>query len=288
MALCLTLRLLYMRLTSVLPLLLAAASLSLGGCTKENDKAAAASPARLEVRLVDAPGSFKAVTLDVQKVQTGDDTAGWTDFATTHAGLYDVMQLVNGRSAVLASADLPAGPVPQVRLVLGPHSTVTLGNGEVKPLVLPNGQAAGLKVRVDARLVPGAPCSLTLDFDVAKSIAARSDGAYGLAPVLRALATAVGGGIKGAVVPAQQLMVRATGGGAVADTVHTFSDTEGNFLLANLPAGSYRVDFVSASQAVFRAGVVVGSQVTDLGAVAVAPDPVAPAPRDSTRSGSGG
>lgn len=274
-----------MRLTSFLPLLLATASLSLGGCAKENDKAASADPAQLEVRLVDAPGNFKAVTLDVQKVQTGDDNAGWTDFTTTHAGLYDVMQLVNGRSAVLASADLPAGPMPQVRLLLGPHSFVTLGNGEVKPLVLPTDQAAGLQVRADARLVSGAPYRLTLDFDVAKSITTRSDGAYGLRPALRALATAVGGGIKGAVVPAQQLMVRATGGGAVADTVHTFADTDGKFLLTNLPAGSYRVDFVSASQAVSRTGVVVGSQVIDLGAIAVAPDPVAPAPRDSTNSG---
>jgi hypothetical protein len=233
---------------------------------------------KFEVRLTDAPGDYRAVNLDVQQVQvhvSDDDNAnGWQSLGLIRPGIYNVMDYTNGNSALLTSADFPAGKISQIRLILGNNNTLTLRDGTVVPLNTPSAQQSGLKLKIDAVLVRDVTYQLVLDFDVAKSIVARGNGAYNLKPVIRTVTTAVAGGIRGTATPAaaRPLVLAIRTSVAPNDTLSTTADATGGFLLRGVPAGTYRVELLTASpyRNATRTGVVVANdQITDLGAVSV-------------------
>ncbi|WP_262386129.1 DUF4382 domain-containing protein [Hymenobacter sp. BT491] len=246
--------------------------LALVGCSKDNESSGSMS--KMEVRLIDGPGDYKAVNLDVQSVQVhvkdGDDEKGWENFALINPRSYNVMEYVNGNSALLASADFPAGRISQIRLVLGPNNTVTLKNGQVKPLTTPSGQTSGLKLKIDADITRDVTYQLVLDFDVAKSIVARGNGEYNLKPVIRTITTAIAGGIKGKVSPVSQPQILVIRNAAPIDTFSTSPNAEGGFLVRGLAAGSYRVEFWN-NNALYsnstKQATVTNDQIADLGTV---------------------
>jgi hypothetical protein len=240
--------------------------------------------AKMEVRLTDAPGDYKAVTLDVQKVEInvkGDDVdpQGWQTLTLLKPGAYDVMSYINGNSALLTSADFPAGRISQIRLILGSNNFVTLKNGENYELKTPSGQTAGVKLKVNADLTQNVTYQLVLDFDVAKSIVERGNWKPGtdkkerflLKPVIRTVATAVAGGIKGMVMPAAALPTILAIRTSVTpnDTVSTASDALGGFLMRGLPAGDYRVEFKTVSPYKNAATpiTVANDKITDMGMI---------------------
>ncbi|GGF03059.1 hypothetical protein GCM10011383_12490 [Hymenobacter cavernae] len=262
---------------------LTAAIATLAGCGKDNDSAS--NMAKMEVRLTDAPGDYKAVTLDVQQVEInvkGDavDPQGWQTLTLLKPGAYDVMSYTNGNSALLTSADFPAGRISQIRLILGPNNSVTTKDGQIYDLKTPSGQTAGVKLKVDADLTKNVTYALVLDFDVAKSIVERGNWKPGndkkerflLKPVIRTVANAVAGGIKGTVTPAEArptiLAIRTSV--APNDTVSTTSDAAGGFLMSGLPAGAYRVEFKTIApykNAVATPITVANDQISDMGKV---------------------
>lgn len=262
-----------MRITRFLPFV-AAALLGLAGCSKSDDSSAGMS--KLEVRLTDAPGDYKAVNLDVQQVQVhvsdDDKEDGWQSLGLIRPGIYNVMDYTNGNSALLTSADFPAGKISQIRLILGNNNTLTLRDGRVVPLKTPSGQQSGVKLKIDAVLVRDVTYQLVLDFDVAKSIVARGNGAYNLKPVIRTVTTAVAGGIRGVATPAaaQPLVLAIRTSVVPNDTLSTTADAAGGFLIRAVPAGIYRVEFQTALpyHSTSRSGVSVSNdQITDLGSV---------------------
>jgi hypothetical protein len=204
------------------------------------------------VRLTDAPGDYKAVNLNVQRVQIhvadNNDEAGWQDLPLLRAGMYNIMDFTNGNSALLTSADFPAGKISQIRLVLGPGNTLVLRDGTVKPLNTPSAQQSGLKLKIDAELQRDVTYQLLLDFDVAKSIVARGNGDFNLKPVIRTITTAVAGGIRGTVSPveARPLVLAIRTSATPNDTMSTTADAAGAYLIRSLPAGTYRVDFLTS------------------------------------------
>jgi len=267
----------------LLPCLTLAAMVGLASCGKDNDSAS--NMAKMEVRLTDAPGDYKAVTLDVQQVEInvkGDavDPQGWQTLTLLKPGAYDVMSYTNGNSALLTSADFPAGRISQIRLILGPNNYVTTKDGQVYDLKTPSGQTAGVKLKVDADLTKNVTYALVLDFDVAKSIVERGNWKPGndkkerflLKPVIRTVANAVAGGIKGVVAPAEAkptiLAVRTST--TPNDTVSTTSDATGGFLMRGLPAGTYRVEFKTVApykSATVTPITVTNDQISNLGTV---------------------
>ncbi|GAC1367234.1 MAG: DUF4382 domain-containing protein [Hymenobacter sp.] len=264
-----------MNLTRLFPLACAAA-LALAGCSKKSSDDASTGMSKFEVRLTDAPGDYKAVNLDVQQVQVhvGDDDAeeGWQSLTLVRPGFYNIMEYSNGKSALLTSADFPAGKISQIRLILGPNNTLTLRDGCVVPLKTPSGQESGLKVKIDALLVRNVTYQLLLDFDVAKSIVARGNGEYNLKPVIRTLTTAVAGGIRGVVTPAGATPLVVATRTSSNESWSTSADASGGFLLRGLPAGTYQVEFHTGLpyHNVTRSAVVVANdQITDLGSVNV-------------------
>ena len=263
-----------------------AALLGLAGCSKTSENA---DTAKLEVRLMDAPGDFQSVVLDVRQVEVHlkdeGDPDGWKTLGFSPQAI-NVLDYVNGRSALLVSDDFAPGDLKEIRLILGPNSYVIGRDGQQYDLKTPSGQTSGVKLKLDkATLKTRETFQLLLDFDVAKSIVERGNWKPGndkkerylLKPVIRVIAQDLRGGISGTVSPAaarpQILAIRSTILGP--DTVSTSADVSGAYQIGGLPAGTYRVEYFPSTTAptgqpayrnVVRTGVsVVNDQVTALG-----------------------
>ncbi|WP_072008526.1 DUF4382 domain-containing protein [Hymenobacter sp. IS2118] len=276
-----------MNLTRLFPLT-CVALLALAGCSKDSDSGSADS-AKLEVRLTDAPGDFRSVVLDVRQVEVHlkeeTDPNGWKMLAFTPQAI-NVLEYVNGKSALLVNEDFAPGDLKEIRLILGPDSYVVGRDGQRYDLKTPSGQSSGVKLKLNkATLRKRETFQLLLDFDVAKSIVERGNWKPGndkkerylLKPVIRVVAQDLRAGIRGTVNPAaalpQILAIRSSILGP--DTVSTSADASGAYQLNGLAAGTYRVEFFPSTTApangpayvnIVRTGVVVTNEkVTDLG-----------------------
>ena len=274
-----------MTVNRLLPLA-CAALLGLAGCSKDSENA---NSSKLEVRLTDAPGDFRSVVLDVRQVEVHlkeeNDPDGWKMLGF-NAQAIDVLNYVNGKSALLVSEDFAPGDLKEIRLILGPDSYVIGRDGLRYDLKTPSGQSSGVKLKLDkATLKQRETFQLLLDFDVAKSVKERGGWKSGddkkerylLKPVIRVVAQDLRGGLRGTVTPVaalpQVLAIRSSIVGP--DTVSTSADASGAYRLDGLPAGTYRVEYFPSTAAptgqpayrtVVRTGLVVtNDQVTDLG-----------------------
>ena len=200
--------------------------------------------AKLQVYLTDDPGDYEAVYIDVKDVQinvTGDTSNGWQSLQNVHAASYDLLKLVNDDDTLLAEANIPSGKLHQMRLVLGTENYVKIqGTSQLIKLETPSAQQSGLKLNIQQDVQDGILYTITLDFDVAKSIVKTGNSKYILKPTIRTILNAAGGSIKGVVMPKSfQSAVYAVQG---VDTVaSTFTDSDGGYLLRGLTAGTYGV-----------------------------------------------
>ena len=276
-----------MKINRFLPLALLGA-LSLASCSKDNESDAT----KLQVRLMDAPGDFQQVVLDVQKIEIHlkeeNNPDGW-QLLPFQAQAINVLDYVNGRSALLVSTDFAPGDLKEIRLLLGPDSYVVGRDGQRYDLKTPSGQTSGVKLKLDkATLRERETFQLLLDFDVARSIVERGNWRPGndkrerylLKPVIRVLAQELRASLRGTATPAaarpQVLAIRQSI--TPADTFSTAADaTSGAFQFSGLPAGTYRVELFPTTtaptgQAAYRnttlTGVtVVNDQVKELGSI---------------------
>ena len=137
-----------MKITQLLPLA-AVALLGLASCSKSND---ATNTSKLEVRLIDAPGDFQSVVLDVRQIEVHlkdeGNPDGWKmlNFSPQAINLLDY---VNGRSALLVSDDFAPGDLKEIRLILGPDSYVIGRDGLRYDLKTPSGQTSGVKLKLE-------------------------------------------------------------------------------------------------------------------------------------------
>ena len=221
--------------------------------------------ARMQVYLTDDPGAYDAVYIDVQDVRynvTGDTANGWQSLPGVQAGQYDLLRLVNDDDTLLVDAEIPAGRVEQIRLVLGPNNYVVIG-GQQYPLETPSAQQSGLKLNIHQDVIEGVMYQLLLDFDVARSIVQTGNGRYQLRPLIRTTLLAAGGSIKGFVTPYNfQTLVKVFRG--PNDTVATtYSSTvNGGYLVRGLPAGTFSLDF-QPTDATYQDSVKTGINVTN-------------------------
>lgn len=205
--------------------------------------------ARVVVRMTDAPGDYDAVFVDVVDVMihteatAGDE--GWVSLGNVQTGVYDLLELTGGVTQLLADAEVPAGRLGQIRLVLGNNNTVVV-NGESQSLSTPSAQQSGLKLQVNEELEAGQQYEFLLDFDVDQSIvSAGSSGGYSLKPVIRVSTQEQTGAITGAVHPTNvQSVVRATN---ASHTISAYTDANGTFVLNGVPDGTYQVTVTPAA-----------------------------------------
>lgn len=210
--------------------------------------------ARLQVYLTDDPGDYEAVYIDVKDVQinvTGNGDEGWQSLAGVKAASYDLLKLVNDDDTLLADGAIPSGRLHQLRLILGTENYVKIqGTAELIKLETPSAQQSGLKLNIQQDVQDGILYTITLDFDVSKSIIKTGSNKYMLKPTIRTILNAVGGSLKGIVMPKTfQSAVYAVQG---VDTVaSTYTDTDGGYLIRGLQAGTYDV-FYKPSDVLYK------------------------------------
>jgi hypothetical protein len=212
---------------------------SLGSCSDKDS----AEKAKLEIRLTDDPAAYDAVYIDIKDVQinvTGEDDKGWQSLAGVQKGVYNLLDLVNDKDTLLCNAEIPSGKLHQIRLVLGNNNSIVL-NGVSIPLETPSAQQSGLKLNVQQEVAGGILYTMLLDFDAGRSVVTTGGGKYILKPVIRTVLNAVGGSIKGAVTPNTVLTaVYAING---TDTMTTFTDGTGAYLIKGVPAATYKLQY---------------------------------------------
>ena len=223
-------------------------SLYFVSCDSDNDDSLQTSA--IKVRLVDAPGDYKEVNIDVRDIMiknsTDTDDQGWVSIGNTPSGgrIYNLLDLTGGVSLMLADTLIPSAYLGQVRLLLGDRNTVVLKDGTIQPLSTPSAQQSGLKLKVNQTLLGGVSYEFLMDFDVDHSVVkAGNSGNYNLHPVVRVTTAATSGIIKGTIANitvAKQVLVSVVVG---TEIVTTYANADGVFQLNGVPAGTYIVTF---------------------------------------------
>ncbi|WP_417443453.1 DUF4382 domain-containing protein [Joostella sp.] len=258
--------------------LMAFAMLFIAASCSDDDNDGAEVPssdmAKVTVKLVDAPGDYEKVNVDIQDVminRTDDEEGGWESIGEVNAGVYDLLELTGGANVVLVDEEIPAGEVKQMRLVLGDNNTVVI-EGEEFPLKTPSAEQSGLKIKLDdAEMEGGFTYEVVLDFDAEKSIvdAGNSDNII-LKPVINASTEVNSGRIMGAVSPVDfQTLAWVV---ADQDTITTYTNEDGLFVLNGVPAGTYDVMLTPDEDSGFADATiedveVENGSVADVGAV---------------------
>lgn len=227
----------------------------LTACDKNNDEGDSKSKARLQIYLTDAPTeAVSEVWIDLKEIQiNSSDTGSWTPVPGIHAGIYNLMDLTDERDTILADAEIQAGRINQLRLILGDNNYIITTDGQKEMLNTPGAEESGLKLQVHSDLTGGMLYQLVLDFDAAKSIIkAGNSGKHLLKPVIRVLSFVPSGGIvKGFVSPdSVSTTIFATIG---VDTISSTSTFGGNFQFRDIMAGNYVLSFVPASDEFYTA-----------------------------------
>jgi len=240
-------------------------------CSK-NTPSSANGNAHVSVYLTDDPSNYDAVLIDIQSVEvnlSSQADTGWQPVHVLRPGVYNLLDFRNGMDTLLASADLPAGKISQIRLILGANNSVVI-NGVSTPLETPSAQQSGLKLNLDAQLNAGVDYKIGLDFDAGRSIVVTGNGKFILKPVIRAYAKAQDGIIKGTIQPATGAdWVFAIQG---ADTIASAKPdaATGGFYIGGLAAGNYNlsIDATGTLKDTTYTGITVNTgQATDIGVV---------------------
>jgi hypothetical protein len=153
-------------------------------------------------------------------------------------------------------------------MVLGNNNSVVV-DGQSYPLKTPSAQQSGLKFNIHSKLVADIEYRLWIDFDANRSIVTTGNGQYLLKPVIRTYTEAIGGSIKGYVLPsgARPQVWAAMG----TDTLMALPDSAtGYYFLGGVNAGSWNLLFHAQDSTyrdtTFTVNVTTGA-VTDAGTV---------------------
>jgi hypothetical protein len=238
------------------PLVVALMAAVVAGCSPE-------SSASLSFALTDAPVDDPTIvsvmvgvtSLDINSSGSARGDSGWKSITLTAPAQIDLLSLHDGLSQALGDISLAGGmTIQQIRLNV---SGVTVGktDGSSIAAVLPSG---ALKVNAHSFDVPASGTfGITLDFDVRKSLVARSGG-YNLKPVIRAVfdheAGTIAGALTGAGFDATKTYVvyaYASPSGLASDPAATVSGTDrpvygGAYSSAKAVDGAYRLSYMDA------------------------------------------
>lgn len=235
-----------------------------------DDDSSNGGKAGVKVRLTDAPGDYSEVHIEVLDVMiksdASEDEDSWVSLGVEPRGV-DLLELTGGVTELLADAEIEAGYLSQIRLVLGTDNYLVLTGDDGsdvnsrQPLSTPSAQQSGLKVKIDQELEAGVDYEFLLDFDVDQSVVtAGSSGGYVLKPVIRATATAETGTIVGAVHPTTfQSEVKAQ---SATNTITAHTNANGEFALNGVPAGIYKITITPALISGFPVKVIPNIEVT--------------------------
>lgn len=240
---------------------------AISGCSERDRDPPPPSGGVVNFEITDSPFPFailQQVNITISEVAVIDssDQISVVDSTTR---TYDLLQLQQGRTALLSQVVLSPGEYKEFRLKIT-SGTVVLTDSRSFPLNVPSGETSGLKIKLQQSpllISLGSSSRLIFDFDLSRSLvpspasASRAEDIRGfqLKPVIRAVVAADTGEIAGSAT-------LLTGGPVISGTVTvegqgftqtTSTDTNGQFVLSFLPPGIYTVKVES--------GVLIGTQL---------------------------
>ena len=169
---------------------------------------------------------------------------------------FDLKDLQNGRTDLLAEAELPVGTYTQLRLVVT-EGQVTLSDDREFSLRVPSGEQSGIKLRLTFDVQAEAETVLLLDVDLSRAFSPIPGGKidnveeireFRFSPSLamRLIALADTGSISGTVTDTDAnpiLGASVTAFDGETEVTSTATDADGAYALSGLAAGTYRVEF---------------------------------------------
>lgn len=251
-----------------------------------NDKETDNETARVQLVLVDAPGDYEEVNVEIIDIQynSKEGDQGWKSF-TPENGYpiqVDLTKLIAGNDLLLTDEIIPAGTFKQIRLILSDNNTVLL-EGETTPIHLdtPSAEQSGLKIMLDENLEGGFSYTFILDWDVQRSVVkAGNSGKYILKPVIRANAEVNSGTLGGQVVAdplsdddniTQPLANVVVGVYTLEGALVTQTQTNdlGNFMIHGLKASEYKIKIATDTYMPYESAAlnIVAGEVTDMGII---------------------
>ena len=263
-------------------------SLGLQSCTE--NKELEGNTARVQLKLIDFPGEYMEVNIEIIDIQYNVSDEGWTSFAPMDGGYpinVDLTELIAGNSLLLADEIVPSGLLKQIRLVLSDNNSLLIegeneGESISTHLDTPSAQQSGLKLNLETELEPGFSYSFILDWDVQKSVLkAGNSGKYNLKPVIRVNAEVNSDSVSGTVIAddldddlegavplkGAKISVFTTDDSEVATT---FTDETGNFIIQGLDEGDYKIRIEHINYIEFQSeGLikVLPGEITSLGTI---------------------
>lgn len=222
-------------------------SLLFVSCQKSADDGSMdSSAARLQVRLTDSPDpNVSEVWIDIKEVRINYDDTSSVLLTGAHPGVYNLLDLTNGRDTLLADAQIRPGRIGQIRLVLGPNNYVVTRTGQRIALTTPSAQQSGLKINVNTQVSGGVLYRLILDFDAAQSVVrAGNSGNYILKPVIRIISFVPSGGSARGFVRPDSVRTAVYAIHGLDTAASTFTDATGAYFIRDIGAGSYVFNYV--------------------------------------------
>ena len=215
---------------------------------------------QIQLRLIDAPGDYLEVNVEIIDIQYNNNEGAWKSFDPVdgYPINVDLTDLIAGNDLLLVDEIIPSGNLDQIRLVLSDNNSLVIqGDSEGETisthLDTPSAQQSGLKIKLDTDLKPGFSYTFILDWDVQKSVvkAGNSD-KYNLKPVIRANTVVNSGSITGKVVgdvegdgiedviPLKNAVIKIYDNENL-EIASTFSDDNGLFMVQGLDPGDYTI-----------------------------------------------
>ena len=233
-------------------------SLGFTGCS--NNKDMESDTSTVQLKLIDSPGDYLEVNVEIVNIQYQSDEGGWMSFTPIdgYPINVDLTDLIAGNDLLLVDELIPTGMLNQIRLILSDNNTLLIeGENEDETistqLDTPSAQQSGLKLKLETDLKPGFSYTFILDWDVQRSVVkAGNSGKYNLKPVIRANTVVNSGSIAGKVVGKVEgddtddavplkgaiITVYKSDNTKVSST---FTDDAGDFMIQGLDAGDYKV-----------------------------------------------
>jgi hypothetical protein len=222
-------------------------ALSFVSCNDEKSTAALERKGTLQLFATDASAdlaNIAAARVTVDEISLRGASGAFVTVMTRQVTL-DLLTLRNGLVETLSETDIPAGSYDQIRLKIS-SAAFELKDGSTKPLKVPSGASADLKLSVSPAVVitTGLSTDVLLDFDLSRSFVATANG-YNFKPVIRAQQLAFAGTLSGEVLdvidegPVENAVVTVKSQTGTVTTALT--DADGFFKILGLPAGTYNV-----------------------------------------------
>ena len=240
------------RIFGVLGVLAVAMTLSIPACSTEPS-----GTGTLQLRLVDKPAPIEGIeSIDIvfsfisvhASADADSGNVGWIivmdDQTSVEERTFNLLEYVNGTSAILGEAELEEGHYTQLRI--GIQSASITINGTTSDLTIPSGSQSGLKLTGGFNIDPNVVTELTLDFDAGESVKENPPGSgrYKLQPTIRMIETILSGTISGTVTPdSLRTLVTAYEAGTTTVVTSTYTDTlTGEYVLQALLEGTYDLE----------------------------------------------